>query len=144
MQCSGVASSACCVDVDGTRAANCQPVSVELRGFCRAIRVSLSPVVILAKEAVNAAFNTTLDQGKSPPPLASPYRRLMCAGVMAGWLAVICCAVGAAWRGLAWWCMVHAGMRVERRLFHSTFALADRREGMTAFALKRKPVFSHL
>jgi enoyl-CoA hydratase len=55
------------------------------------------PIVILAKESVNAAYNTTLDQG----------------------------------------------MRVERRLFHSTFALDDQTEGMNAFASKRKPNFQH-
>ena len=32
------------------------------------------------------------------------------------------------------------GLRVERDLFHSTFALEDRREGMAAFIEKRKPV----
>lgn len=55
------------------------------------------PVVILAKESVNASFNTTLQQG----------------------------------------------MQVERRLFHSTFALKDQKEGMKAFAEKRKPNFVH-
>ncbi len=33
------------------------------------------------------------------------------------------------------------GVRFERRLFHSTFATADRREGMAAFIEKRKPDF---
>lgn len=55
------------------------------------------PIVILAKESVNAAYNTTLDQG----------------------------------------------MNTERRLFHSTFALDDRKEGMSAFAEKRAPNFVH-
>jgi enoyl-CoA hydratase len=32
------------------------------------------------------------------------------------------------------------GLNVERNLFHSTFALADRAEGMAAFIEKRKPV----
>jgi enoyl-CoA hydratase len=32
------------------------------------------------------------------------------------------------------------GMSVERNLFHSTFALEDRAEGMAAFIEKRKPV----
>ena len=33
------------------------------------------------------------------------------------------------------------GLRYERRLFHSTFALEDRKEGMEAFAAKRTPKF---
>ena len=32
------------------------------------------------------------------------------------------------------------GLGVERNLFHSTFALEDRSEGMAAFIEKRKPV----
>ena len=35
------------------------------------------------------------------------------------------------------------GVRFERRLFHSTFATADQKEGMTAFIEKRPPVFVH-
>ena len=33
------------------------------------------------------------------------------------------------------------GVRFERRLFHSTFATEDRKEGMAAFIEKRKPAF---
>jgi len=33
------------------------------------------------------------------------------------------------------------GVRFERRLFHSTFATEDQKEGMTAFIAKRKPEF---
>jgi enoyl-CoA hydratase len=33
------------------------------------------------------------------------------------------------------------GLRFERRLFHSTFATEDQKEGMAAFVEKRKPVF---
>lgn len=33
------------------------------------------------------------------------------------------------------------GLTMERRLFHSLFAFEDQKEGMTAFAEKRKPVF---
>ena len=32
------------------------------------------------------------------------------------------------------------GLNVERNLFHATFALEDRSEGMAAFIDKRKPV----
>jgi enoyl-CoA hydratase len=55
------------------------------------------PVAMMAKEAVNRAFETSLAEG------------------------------------------VH----FERRLFHSTFAMSDQREGMTAFVEKRQPRFEH-
>ncbi|AWT11877.1 enoyl-CoA hydratase [Stutzerimonas frequens] len=55
------------------------------------------PIVMLAKESVNRAFETTLSEG----------------------------------------------VRFERRLFHSTFATADQKEGMAAFVEKRKPRFSN-
>jgi enoyl-CoA hydratase len=35
------------------------------------------------------------------------------------------------------------GIRFERRLFHSLFALADQKEGMAAFIEKRSPDFKH-
>ncbi|HEY3553513.1 MAG TPA: enoyl-CoA hydratase-related protein, partial [Casimicrobiaceae bacterium] len=35
------------------------------------------------------------------------------------------------------------GLAFERREFHSTFALADQKEGMRAFVEKRKPTFNH-
>lgn len=35
------------------------------------------------------------------------------------------------------------GLRFERRIFHSLFALEDQKEGMGAFAAKRKPVWHH-
>ena len=55
------------------------------------------PSVIMAKEAVNRAFETTLSEG----------------------------------------------VRFERRLFHSTFATEDQKEGMAAFTEKRKPQFKN-
>jgi enoyl-CoA hydratase len=55
------------------------------------------PVVMLAKEAVNRAFETTLSEG----------------------------------------------VRFERRLFHSCFAIEDQKEGMAAFVEKRKAVFNN-
>ena len=54
------------------------------------------PVVMMAKEAVNRAYETTLAEG----------------------------------------------ILFERRLFHSTFAIDDRKEGMTAFSEKRPPKWS--
>jgi enoyl-CoA hydratase len=35
------------------------------------------------------------------------------------------------------------GLRFERRMFHAVFATADQKEGMAAFAEKRKPEFKH-
>jgi enoyl-CoA hydratase len=55
------------------------------------------PIVMMAKESVNRAFETTLNEG----------------------------------------------VRFERRLFHSTFATEDQKEGMAAFAEKRKPAFKN-
>ncbi len=55
------------------------------------------PVVAMAKEAVNRAFETSLSEG----------------------------------------------LRFEKRQFQSTFAIEDRREGMSAFMEKRKPEFKH-
>jgi enoyl-CoA hydratase len=55
------------------------------------------PIAMLAKEAVNAAFETTLD----------------------------------------------AGIRFERRVFHSVFATDDQKEGMRAFIEKRSPHFTN-
>ncbi|XP_029678873.1 probable enoyl-CoA hydratase, mitochondrial [Formica exsecta] len=54
-------------------------------------------IVSLAKESVNAAYETTLQQG----------------------------------------------LQFEKKLFHSTFSLADRKEGMTAFLEKRPPKFTN-
>lgn len=54
------------------------------------------PIVAMAKDAVNAAYETTLAEG----------------------------------------------LKIERRLFYTTFATADRLEGMTAFADKRSPNFN--
>ncbi|XP_071562674.1 probable enoyl-CoA hydratase, mitochondrial [Temnothorax nylanderi] len=59
---------------------------------------SHSPLVVtIAKEAVNAAYETTLQQG----------------------------------------------LLFEKRMFHSTFSLADRKEGMTAFLEKRSPKYTN-
>ena len=55
------------------------------------------PVVMMTKETVNRAYETTLSEG----------------------------------------------LRFERRVFHSMFALEDQKEGMTAFAEKRAPSFKN-
>jgi enoyl-CoA hydratase len=55
------------------------------------------PVVMMAKESVNRAYETTLAEG----------------------------------------------VRFERRVFHSTFATEDQKEGMAAFIAKRQPEFKH-
>ncbi|MFG1403092.1 enoyl-CoA hydratase-related protein [Xanthobacter sediminis] len=67
----------------------------EAVALAQRICASSRPVVRLAKEAVNKAYETHLQEG----------------------------------------------LYVERRLLYATFALDDRREGMNAFAEKRKPVF---
>jgi enoyl-CoA hydratase len=36
---------------------------------------------------------------------------------------------------------LNEGIHFERRLFHSTFATEDQKEGMNAFSEKRPPVF---
>jgi len=38
---------------------------------------------------------------------------------------------------------LNEGLRFERRIFHSVFATNDQKEGMAAFAEKRKPNFTH-
>ena len=64
-------------------------------GLAKKISKKSLPVLYLAKEAINRAFETSLVEGNL----------------------------------------------FERRLFQSTFALSDRKEGMKAFLEKRKPVF---
>jgi enoyl-CoA hydratase len=43
----------------------------------------------------------------------------------------------------AWDTTLREGVLFERRVFHSTFATADQKEGMAAFVEKRKPNFEH-
>ena len=81
----------------GWSAASCPPPSCwTKRSRWRERIAGLSqPVVMMVKESVNRAFETTLAEG----------------------------------------------VRFERRLFHSTFATEDQKEGMAAFVEKRKPAF---
>ena len=76
------------------------------------------------------------------------------APVLATWTTlVLCCALpSAAWAealpeamaksaiNRAFETPLTEGLNVERDLFHATFALEDRSEGMAAFIEKRKPV----
>jgi enoyl-CoA hydratase len=39
---------------------------------------------------------------------------------------------------------LNEGLRFEKRVFHSTFALADQKEGMQAFVDKRKADFKNV
>ena len=78
--------------------ASCRPPSLieeALKAAAKIADFSL-PAVMMAKEAVNRSYETTLAEG----------------------------------------------LRFERRLFHSLFALDDQKEGMAAFAEKRPPNFT--
>jgi len=69
----------------------------EALGMAAKIASFSLPATMMAKEAVNRAFETSLAEG----------------------------------------------LKFERRLFHSTFATQDQKEGMNAFAEKRPPSFKH-
>lgn len=69
----------------------------EAREAAELIAAKSKPAAQMAKEAVSASFETTLQQGT----------------------------------------------RLERRLFHSLFSLADQKEGMSAFTEKRDPEWKH-
>lgn len=69
----------------------------EARKAAELIAAKSKPAAQMAKEAVSASFETTLQQGT----------------------------------------------RLERRLFHSLFSLADQKEGMSAFTEKRDPDWKH-
>jgi enoyl-CoA hydratase len=80
-----------------TRVVPANDLVSEAIALAQSIAAKSQPIVALAKEAVNAAFETTLAEG----------------------------------------------LRRERSLFYSTFATADRREGMTAFSEKRSANFEN-
>ena len=67
----------------------------EARKAAQAIAAQSLPIVMMTKEAINRAYETTLAEG----------------------------------------------LRFERRVFHAMFATEDQKEGMAAFAEKRKPAF---
>jgi len=68
----------------------------EAMKIARKIGTKSKPIVVMAKECVNQAFETSLEQG----------------------------------------------LKYERRVFHSTFGSKDQKEGMAAFAEKRKAEWS--
>ena len=68
----------------------CAPTAAKIAGLSR-------PIVMMAKESVNRAYETTLSEG----------------------------------------------VLFERRVFHSTFAIEDSKEGMMAFTEKRPPAFKN-
>lgn len=69
----------------------------EAMGAATTIASMSLPAVMMAKDAINRAYETTLNEG----------------------------------------------VTFERRVFHSTFATEDQKEGMAAFVEKRPPVFKH-
>jgi enoyl-CoA hydratase len=69
----------------------------EAKKAAQAIAAQSVPIVMMTKEAINRAYETTLAEG----------------------------------------------LRFERRVFHAMFATEDQKEGMAAFAEKRKPVFQN-
>ena len=79
----------------GARVVPVASLMEETMKIATAIASMSLPAAMMAKEAVNRAFETTLSEG----------------------------------------------VRFERRLFHSTFATEDKKEGMAAFVDKRKPQF---
>jgi enoyl-CoA hydratase len=80
-----------------TRVVPADTLVVEAVKMATQIAALSRPSVLMAKEAVNRAYETTLAEG----------------------------------------------VRFERRLFHSLFATADKKEGMAAFVEKRKPRFTN-
>ena len=81
---------------DGARILQLAPGSTDLK-TAQTIASMSRPAVMMTKETINRAYETTLAEG----------------------------------------------IRFERRVFHSMFALEDQKEGMTAFVEKRPPNFKH-
>ena len=70
----------------------------------------------MCKQATNAAYETTLSEGKKL--------------IQQIWILKFIPII-------IWF--LNLGLATEKRLFHATFATSDRLEGMTAFVEKRKP-----
>ena len=81
------------------------------------------PIVSMAKECVNQAYESTLHEGTQPH---KPQLRVSGLVPTHSHLHGMC-----------------AGVHFERRVFHSTFATNDQKEGMKAFIEKAQPAWTH-
>jgi enoyl-CoA hydratase len=85
------------------------------------------PIVSMAKECVNQAYESTLHEGTRTLILFSLSLSL--------WLPCI--------HAHAQVSPTSTGVHFERRVFHSTFATNDQKEGMKAFIDKTQPAWKH-
>lgn len=108
-----------------------------LIGKMRAMDWCLRARIVTAREAYEAGLVTQVVADDEVVRHALAYAQEIAAHP----LPVLVLLKEAICRGLEM--PLSIGLDFEKRLFHSTFALADRREGMAAFLTKRKPVFRH-
>jgi len=105
-------------------------------GKSRAMEMNLTGIPIGAKEAASCGLVS-----KVFPPESLVSEAVKTADTIAGHskITVQICkeATNAAFE-----LSLKEGMRFEKRMFQSTFATEDRKEGMTAFVEKRKPVWA--
>ncbi|KAJ9125215.1 hypothetical protein QFC22_000169 [Naganishia vaughanmartiniae] len=111
-----------------------------LVGKARAMDIVLTGRKIKAEEAERIGLVSRLVQGDGKECVAEAVK---VATLIAGYGGI---AVQAAKEAVnaANNLPLNEGLRLERRLFHAMFGTADQKEGMAAFAEKRKPNFSHL
>jgi enoyl-CoA hydratase len=95
----------------------------DMMGAAEALQFGLVARVVPVPELLPAAFKL----GDKIAALSKPIIRMAKEATAAGYEMSL-----------------HEGLERERRLFHSTFATADQKEGMGAFAEKRKPAFKNL
>lgn len=106
-------------------------------GKAKAMDMCLSARNLSAQEAEQAGLVSRV-----VPPLTLLDEAMACAENIASYslpvLMMIKESVNRAFEG-----SLDEGLRFERRLFHASFALTDRKEGMAAFLEKRKARFVH-
>jgi len=106
-------------------------------GKSKAMEMCLTGIQITAQEALAAGLvsriypvdqllNEAIKMGETIANLSQPVVALCKESV-----------------NIAYETSLSTGLNVERRLFHSTFALADQKEGMKAFVEKTKPNFTN-